>query len=177
VLITIRSGVPSDGPSLQAIERLAGEKFRLVGLDHVANDEPPSVESLANYADAGRSWVAIDETGDPIGYVIIDEIDGNAHISQMSVHPDWQGRGVGRMLLSRVQTWVIDNGKGAITLTTFDLVPWNRPLYEHLGFRVLTAEGIGPELSAIQTSETVRGLTPSERVCMRLDVHAGSKAP
>ena len=169
--------MPSDGPSLQAIERLAGEKFRLVGLNHVADDEPPSVESLTNYAHAGRSWVAIDETGDPIGYVIIDEIDGNAHISQMSVHPDWQGRGVGRMLLSRVQTWIIDNGKSAITLTTFESVPWNKPLYEHLGFRVLSEGDIGPELIAIRTSEANRGLAPNERVCMRFDVHASSEAP
>ena len=176
VLITIRSGMRSDGPSLQAIERSAGEKFRQVGLNHVADDEPPSVESLAIYADAGRSWVAIDETGNPIGYLIFDEIDGNAHISQMSVHPDWQGRGVGRMLLSRAQTWVIDNGRSAITLTTFDSVPWNRSLYEHLGFHVLSEGDIGPELIAIRNSETDRGLAPDERVCMRLDVHAGFKA-
>lgn len=176
MLISIRSGVPSDGPSLQAIERLAGEKFRLVGLNYVADDEPPSVESLATYADAGRSWVAIDETGNPIGYVIIDEIDGNAHVSQMSVHPDWQGRDVGRMLLRRVQTWVIDNGRSAITLTTFDLVPWNRPLYEHIGFRVLSADEIGPELMAIRNSEANLGLDPSERVCMRFDIHRSPEA-
>jgi len=60
---------------LQAIERLAGERFRDVGLPEVADDDPFSVAHLASYADSGRSWVAVDEADVPIGYVLIDVVD------------------------------------------------------------------------------------------------------
>ncbi len=56
----------------------------------------------------------------------------------------------------------------AITLTTFAAVPWNKPLYEHLGFVVLGVDPIGPELREVQAKETRQGLDPAQRVCMRL---------
>jgi GNAT superfamily N-acetyltransferase len=170
VVISVRTAAPGDGPELQRIERLAGEQFRSLGMDAVADDPPLSVAELAVYANAGRSWVALDDGGDPVGYVIADEVDGDAHIAQMSVRPDWQGRGVGRELLERVRTWAIDSKMTAISLTTYAEVPWNRPLYEHLGFRVLHPYEIGPDLKAIRTGEGARGLDLSARVCMRLDV-------
>jgi hypothetical protein len=60
----------------------------------------------------------------------------------------------------------------AVSLTSFAEVPWNRPLYEHLGFMVLAEDEIGPELRAVREAEAAHGLDPAERVCMRLDVGA-----
>lgn len=122
-----------DGSVLQEIERLAGERIGDVGLPDVADHEPPSVESLARYASAGRGWVAIDNVGLPIGYVLIDVVDGNAHIEQVSVKPDHQGVGVGRSLIEHVSAWAVEAGMSAVTLTTFTDVSWNAPLYRHLG--------------------------------------------
>jgi GNAT superfamily N-acetyltransferase len=167
-VIRIRAARAEDGPDLQQIERLAGERFRSIGMAEVAEDEPPPLETLAGYAAAGRSWVAVDERGAPVGYVLVDEVDGDAHVEQISVLPDQQGRGVGRTLLDRVRGWALERGHGAVSLTTFSEVPWNRPLYEHLGFRVLSEDELGPELRAVRESEAAHGLDPSTRVCMRL---------
>ena len=164
----IRSARPDDGPALQEIERLAGVRFRDVGLPHIADAEPESIEALAEYAGAGRSWVAIDSGDQPIGYVIVDEVDGAAHIEQISVRPDHQGAGVGRGLVDRARAWAAEHGRPAITLTTFSDVPWNRPLYEHLGFTVLADHEIGPELRSLRAAEAGLGLDPALRVCMRL---------
>jgi GNAT superfamily N-acetyltransferase len=169
--IRIRPSRRDDGPGLQEIERLAGVRFRDVGLPHIADAEPGSIDDLAEYADAGRSWVAVDDDEQPIGYVIVDEVDGNAHIEQISVRPDRQGTGVGRVLVDRVRTWAAENGRPAITLTTFSDVPWNRPLYEHLGFTVLAENEFGPELRAVRAHEATLGLDPALRVCMRSAVH------
>jgi hypothetical protein len=57
----------------------------------------------------------------------------------------------------------------AVTLTTFATVPWNRPLYEHLGFVVMDDQQIGPELRVVQRQEALHGLDLKQRVCMRLD--------
>jgi hypothetical protein len=58
----------------------------------------------------------------------------------------------------------------AITLTTFRDVPWNAPPYEHLAFRIMSDDEVGPELRAVCDAETAAGLDPATRVCMRLDL-------
>lgn len=156
--------------ALREIERRAGERFREVGLPEVADDEPPSVEALARYAEDGRSWVAVGPDEMPIGYVLADVVDGCAHIEQVSVRPDHQGAGIGRALVQRVRAWATDAGLPAVTLTTFTDIPWNAPLYRHLGFRDLGDDEIGPQLRAVRDDETAHGLDPARRVCMRLDL-------
>lgn len=155
---------------LQEIERLAGARFREVGLETVADNDSPSLEELVEYADSGRGWVAVDESDKPVGYVIVDDADGNAHVEQMSVIPEHQNRGVGRSLLAQVHAWASDTGRGAITLTTYTEVPWNRALYQHLGFRVLDDKELGPHLRAIRDAEKARGLDVAPRVCMLREV-------
>ncbi len=137
----------------------------------MAADEPASVEELAEYAADGRSWVAVDEAGSPVGYLVVDVVDANAHVEQVSVLPEHQGLGIGRMLMDRARTYALDTGRRAVTLTTFTNISWNRPLYEHLGFRVLDDHEVGPELRALRAHEAELGLDQAgPRVCMRLDV-------
>ena len=75
--VHVRAGRVEDGPKLQQIERLAGERFRDVGLGDVADHEPPSADALAEYAADGHSWVAVDDADEPIGYVIVEMVDGD----------------------------------------------------------------------------------------------------
>jgi len=168
---SIRPSRVEDGLALQEIERRAGEQFRTVGMDSIADASPEPIEDLAEYAAAGRGWVAVDDEDHPIGYVVVDIVDRNAHIEQISVVPDQQGTGIGRALTDRVRAWAAENDFPAITLTTFTDVPWNRPLYEHLGFTVVADADIGPELRAVREHEATLGLDPALRVCMRSRVH------
>ena len=172
-MFVIRSARTDESAALRAIEWSAGEQFREFGLDAIADAEPASIEVLAAYAADGRSWVAVDAGDQPIGYVIADSVDGNAHIEQVSVLPEHQGRGVGRALIDRVHAWAAETDRPALTLTTFSHIPFNGPLYAHLGFRVLPDAEIGPELRAIRETETAHGLDPETRVCMRRDLGAG----
>jgi GNAT superfamily N-acetyltransferase len=173
VAIEIRPARSDDGTVLQEIERLAGERFRSVGLDRVADNDPPSIEVLGEYAMAGRGWVAVDSSDLPVGYVVVDVVDGAAHIEQISVRPDHQGIGVGRALIDRVCQWATETRRRSLTLTTFVDVPWNGPLYAHLGFTVMPETEIGPGLRAIREGEAAHGLDPVRRVCMRLDLSRG----
>ena len=166
--VRIRPARPADGRALQEIELQAGERFRTVGMDNVADDEPASLESLAAYSAAGRAWAATDDADVPVGYVLVDVVDGNAHIEQVSVLPERQGQGVGRALIEQVRRWAVASGRPSVTLTTFADVSWNAPLYRHLGFRVLKENELGPELLAVRDSETAHGLDPRTRVCMQL---------
>ena len=179
--VQVRPSSPAEGERLRAIERAAGERFREVDLAAIAEDEPMSVDELAVYAAAGRSWVAVLEdaadddpdrsdravTASIVGYVLVDVVDRAAHVEQISVDPTAQGRGVARALLTRVEQFARDHRLTSLTLTTFRDVPWNAPLYEHLGFRVLAPVEVGPELAALVDAEASHGLDPDQRVCMQ----------
>ena len=161
--VGLRVARPEDAATLREIERRAGEQFRRV--NDIADHEPPPVETFVGYAYARHCWVAFDDDDKPIGYLLVDDIDGNAHIEQVSVEPEHQGMGVGRSLIDQARTWAKDTGRPAVTLTTFAHV--HAPLYAHLGFSVLQDDEIGPELRARRREEAARGLDDlMPRVCM-----------
>lgn len=168
--VSIRATRAENGPTLQPIEVRAGERFGEVGLATVANHPPLAITTLTGYAEAGRSWVAVNELDQPIGYALADVVDGQAHLEQISVDPDHQGQGVGRALIGHVRSWATGSGYSTLTLTTFTDVPWNGPLYEHFGFEALVAEEIAPGLWRLQLDEADHGLDPARRVAMALDL-------
>jgi GNAT superfamily N-acetyltransferase len=168
--VQVRPAVRDDLPALRDIEWASGQRYRDYGLDRVADEEPAPVEVLAEYADDGRSWVAVDDASRPIGYILVDIIDGGGHIEQVSVEPAHQGKGVGRALIEHAKSWAKSRGLSAITLTTFGHIPWNRPLYEHLGFRVLSPDEVSAGVLALREAETHHGLDPELRVVMLFDL-------
>jgi GNAT superfamily N-acetyltransferase len=170
--VLIRPAAREDLATLREIESASGERFRDYGLDQVADNEPAPVEVLAGYADEGRAWVAVDDSGRPIGFILVDIIDAGGHIEQVSVAPAHQGQGVGRALIDQVKRWAISMNLAVLTLTTFGHIPWNRPLYEHLGFRVLSQNEISSGVQTVYDAEADHGLDPDLRVVMRLDLQA-----
>lgn len=63
----------------------ASELFRSVGLATIADDGPPSVESLLAYMSRDDAWVAVGDDGEIIGYATASMVDGEAHLDQVSV--------------------------------------------------------------------------------------------
>ena len=156
--VFIRASRPHELPLLVDIERAAGESFRALGMDAVADDVPRSIEQLAPYSEDNGAFVAVDGTVRPLGYLLLDVVDGAANVEQVSVHPEHAGRGIGRALIERAETWARDRGLRALTLTTYVDVPWNGPYYERLGFHYLSAHEETPGLTAIRDHERRSGL-------------------
>jgi GNAT superfamily N-acetyltransferase len=174
--VAIRAARPDDLALLVEIERAAGESFRALGMDLVADDDPGSVEELAPYAGSGRAFVSVDARDRPVGYLLLDVVDGAVHVEQVSVHPDHARRGIGRALIERAAAWARCRGLDALTLTTFVDVPWNGPYYERLGFAYLAPGDETPGLRAIRARERASGLDSWPRACMRLDLPAKREA-
>ena len=169
MVIEVRAATVADSPRLREIELEAGEQFRAIGMGDVADHDPFTLDELRAYVDGRRSFVAQD--GDRVvGYVVIDRVGDAAHVEQVSVVPDAQGRGIGRQLVDRVGVWAAEQRLKALTLTAFRSVSWNGPLYAHLGFRVLTDDELTAELRAVRDHESEFGLDPSQRVCMQRDL-------
>jgi GNAT superfamily N-acetyltransferase len=154
-------------PVVQDIERAAGELFRSIGMVAVAEDPPLPVDVLARYQSDGRAWVATDEKDIPVGYLLVDRVDEDLHVDQVSVHPRHARRRVGRRLLDHLADEAATSGVPALTLTTFADVPWNAPSYLRCGFRFLDDRELTPGLRAIREREAAHGLDRWRRVCMR----------
>lgn len=153
----IRLAQPAELPYLQEIENASCEVFRDIGMPEIADDDPISLEALAEH----EVWVAVGERGVPVAFIATGDVDGAAHIHQISVHPSHARQGIGAALIEHVRR----TGR-AVTLTTFRDVPWNGPYYERLGFRPVT--GTSPGLAEIMSDEASRGLDPSTRLAMVL---------
>jgi GNAT superfamily N-acetyltransferase len=162
--LPIRPARYADVERLVAIERAAGETFRPLGMDAVADDDPGSPEQLRAFVDDGRAWVA-ERDGEVAGYLLAAVVDGEGHVEQVSVDPAFAGLRIGAALVERAAQWA----RGPLTLTTFRDVAWNGPYYERLGFRWLADDEIGPELRAIREAEVAHGLDRWPRGCMRRD--------
>ena len=151
-----RQALLRDIPSIRDLERRAGEPFRALGLDAVADDEPPTVEDLRGPVEDGEIRV-------------IDEGRPDGRLSAwlwLSVDPEHRGRRLGTQLVR----WALDRagelGLPEVTLTTFADVPWNGPLYRRLGFRVLGEQEMKPGLRTIREVERALGLDVVPRVAM-----------
>jgi GNAT superfamily N-acetyltransferase len=162
----IRLARPDDLPALIDVEREAGSLFRALDMAAIADDDPGSVEELAAYQAGGRAWVSVDDADRPVAYLIAEVVDGHAHVEQVSVRPSHARRGLGRALVEALAEWAAARGLPALSLTTYEAVPWNAPYYERLGFRVLADAEIGDELRAIRRAEAARGLDAWPRVAM-----------
>ncbi|MET8679405.1 GNAT family N-acetyltransferase [Streptomyces sp. NPDC004647] len=166
----IRVATVAEFPALQDIERAAGQCFRDIGMPEIAADEPFSAEELLPYQRAGRAWLAADETGRPVAYLLAEPVDGGLHVEQVSVHPERARRGIGRSLLDHAAARASAEGMGALTLTTFTRVPWNAPYYARCGFRILDDAELTPGLREIARHEAAHGLDRWPRVFMRRDL-------
>jgi GNAT superfamily N-acetyltransferase len=167
--VTIRPLAADDLTAVQQLEVDAGRLFAEIGMPEIAGDTPPSLERLTAYTSAGHAWVLTDpaDTDTVIGFVLVDLVDGAAHIEQVSVHPDHGRQGLGRTLIEYVAGWARACGLSELTLTTFEAVPWNGPYYQRLGFVSLTPAELGPQLRAVRAHEAAAGLDRWPRVAMR----------
>ncbi len=165
-MLIIRPARSDDVRSLLEIELHAGEVFRTLGMDAVADDEPFPTQLLAHYQEAGRAWVAQD-ADEIVGYLLLDVVAGAAHIEQVSVDPGHARRRVGSQLIEVAAAWARNQGLRTMTLTSFALVPWNAPYYARLGFVVISDAEQPPELREIRRIEADRGLDTWPRVAMR----------
>jgi GNAT superfamily N-acetyltransferase len=169
----IRSVSPDELERLREIERAAGQCFTDVGMPEIADDDPLPVSELDRYRRTGLAWVAVDRADQPVAYLIADPVDDGLHVEQVSVHPRCARRGIGRSLLERAARHAVAGGASALTLTTFEYVPWNAPYYRRCGFDILGEREWTPGLRAIREREAAHGLDRWSRVCMSKKLPTG----
>lgn len=169
--VQLRRTLDADLARLPDIERAAGRLF--LTIDHLAwlvdDADVWDEDEHRDFAARGTSWVA-DAEGRAVGFVIGERFGDELHVWELSVAPEWQGRGLGRGLMRTLAKDAARAGMAAVTLTTFIDVPWNRPFYESLGFRQLDDDALTARLRDVLGEEADAGLPMAERCAMRLEL-------
>lgn len=116
--------------------------MNLADLEAVARLDAAAFDPLWHYGAkalwellfAGRVQVAL--LGDRIvGYTAMTVRNHEAHLTRIAVHPDVQGRGVGRLLLTDAIRYAYGEGASAVTLNTQLSNARSQRLYQAYGFR------------------------------------------
>ena len=167
----IRRAAPEDVSFLPDVERMAGTLFdthlAATGLTDDVVAYVNSVEDFEKAREAGRLWVAVAAEGQVVGFALVLEIGGFAHLEELDVLPAHGRRGVGSGLLDAVCAWAATAGYPAITLRTFRDIPWNAPFYRSRGFEVVDSSLLSDEHVEIEALERQRGLRTDLRVSMK----------
>jgi ribosomal protein S18 acetylase RimI-like enzyme len=101
-------------------------------LDRMDRPPAPMSHDLIPDVAAGRVWLI----GEPAaGLICLVPGDGSLLIENVAVHPDAQGRGMGRRLIEFAETRARELELPSIRLYANEVMTENLALYSHLGFR------------------------------------------
>ena len=134
-------------------------------MEDVAGGDPQPGTAWEPLCASETLWVAVDDSDQPVGFLAAGEQDDLLFIYELSVSSPWQRQGIGRALLAEADAFARDRGLAGVALTTFHDVPWNRPFYERLGYRVTADTALPPLLSQVMASEHARWPAPDRRRC------------
>ena len=127
---------PARGSDLAIAEEIEAEADALLVDLFGATDWPSPASASERSALPGFVLVAegIEAPYDVVGFAHVLEIEGQAHLEQLSVLPRHGRRGYGRMLVAAAKAEARRRGYHSITLRTYRDVAWNGPFYATCGF-------------------------------------------
>lgn len=158
----IRVAADHELDDLAEIERRADTLFTVAGVG-------PLPDPAASHESVSDALVLLVAGRPPVGFARVDEVDGRAHLEQLSVLPGHMRRGVGSALLDAACSWAVQRGFSAMTLCTFADLEWNAPFYAKRGFVPLAQ--LTPGLKELRDWERDIGLDAlGKRIVMRREL-------
>jgi ribosomal protein S18 acetylase RimI-like enzyme len=123
----LRRATAADLPAIKAIIAAAYDKYQ-TRMDKqpapVFRDHGPSVEE-------GTTWVA----GSPVMAVLtLYPREGHLLVENVAIHPDAQGRGLGRALMEFAEQEAARGGFTRMALVTHEAMTENQAIYSRLGY-------------------------------------------
>lgn len=125
----IRQATIADADQLRRCMQLAYTPWQ----EKTGSRLPPMDLDYAEEIRAYPTWVAT--AGDTVvGGLTMTFADDHAAIANVAVHPDFQGRGLGKGLLQFAESQARDRHLAEIRLATHVMLEENVALYRHLGW-------------------------------------------
>lgn len=109
-------------------------------VEHLSFRTPWSREAFEHEAESSHALYLVVTDGDQVvGYAGAHLIWGEAHVTNVAIHPDWRGRGLGERLMRALEEGAAERGAQRATLEVRVSNTPARALYEKLGW--VTAKG------------------------------------
>ncbi|AZC01495.1 GNAT family N-acetyltransferase [Acinetobacter pittii] len=167
---SIRAACISDIDQLILIEKSASKAFLTIpDLAWIAESNTITPELHVKFISDFYSFVAIDESNQPVGFLYSKKYNNDLYILEVDVDQTRQKQGIGRQLINALINKAKKERMRQITLTTFMDVAWNQIFYEKLGFKIFTSNS--PDyLIDILNEEISAGFHREGRCAMYLEV-------
>lgn len=163
---TLRLARADDAAAMSQVEASAAHLFdQYEEFDHLIVGAARTPDQFSSIVRKGRSLVA-EIDGQIVGFAAALPFFRELHLEELSVGCDWQGMGIGGVLLSALCVDARNSGFRAVTLETFRDVPWNRPFYARRGFEVVEDLAAHPRLKADLDTKIAGGMPPADRCAM-----------
>jgi ribosomal protein S18 acetylase RimI-like enzyme len=145
---TVRAMESSEADLIAGIETASDRLLEPFGLWPL-----PSSPRAAKQAEVARTTGTLVAGRPPFGFARLEQVDGHAHLGQLSVLAEYGRLGVGRALVEAACDVARRRGDRLITLTTFADVPFNAAWYRRLGFEDMP-EPLSPDLAQVVADES-----------------------
>jgi GNAT superfamily N-acetyltransferase len=142
----LRPLVEGEIETVRTIEKQARIRYHALGGLFVRAAEGPVI--AAERLTIGETIVA-ELCGKPVGFVLLQPLDGLLYVANVSVGPDLAGLGIGRLLMTAAEHRAQQMKVAGLSLATFRIPFWNGPWFRRQGYSPIPEELIGPGLRAI----------------------------
>jgi len=124
---SLRRATAADVPAIKALIDAAYARY----LTRMDKPPAPMLRDYGPSVEAGTTWV----TGCPITAVLtLYPRDDHLLVENIAVHPDGQGRGLGRDLMSFAEQEAARLGLTRMALYTHEVMTENQAIYARLGY-------------------------------------------
>ncbi len=133
----VRLFQPQDRAALRAIARVSHTDSRFYFDGHFAREDCDRLydtwidKSCAGYADA---VLVADVDGRAVGYMTCSQENGEGVIGLVGVHPEYQGRALGKALVTAALAWFVSQGLIQVSVVTQGRNVRAQRLYQRCGF-------------------------------------------
>lgn len=123
---------------MQLAPMLAEDLIAIHAIESVANQFPWSLKNFEDSLNAGYQGWVVREQSRIIGYALVQHVLDEAHLLNICVHPQQQGRGLGRQLLNAVIDAVSLRGSNLMVLEVRRSNRRAQELYLSAGFNEMS---------------------------------------
>jgi GNAT superfamily N-acetyltransferase len=127
---TVRRATAADVPAIERIVHDAYAKY----IARIGRKPGPMLDDYAARVEAGEVSVCADGN-EVAGILVLEPASDHLLLDNIAVAPDWQGRGVGRLLLDFADSEARRAGHAELRLYTHVLMHENIALYSRLGWQ------------------------------------------